>query len=130
MPVKFASALAFSIVLLVTGARAESSLDSAFEKLAPEERAHQACILKGIDAVRKAKLLKGVDRVKTSILSPAKFENNVVIAKGGAVRAKQHWYALSFTCAVTEDQMKATTFDFKLGDEIPEDKWEDYGLWK
>jgi len=26
--------------------------------------------------------------------------------------------------------MKAKSFNFQLGAEIPEDKWEDFGLWK
>jgi uncharacterized protein DUF930 len=109
---------------------ADASMDRVFQELEPEERAHQACNLRGIDAVRKGTHLKGVDRVKTSILKPAIFKDNVVIASGGAVRAKNHWYHLNFTCAVTGDQMKATTFDFKLGDEIPEATWEELGLWK
>ena len=82
------------------------------------------------NAVRKGSRLRGVDRVRTSILKPAAFKDNVVIAKGGAVRAKNNWYMLNFTCAVSSDQMKATSFVFQLGDEIPEAKWEDYGLWK
>lgn len=127
----FLGFLATLAVLSQQGAAlADEAMDRAFMKLEPEERAHQACILRGIDAVRKGSKLKGVDRVKTSILSPATFTNNVVTAKGGAVRAKHHWYAIEFTCAVTDDQMKATSFDYKLGDEIPETKWEDYGLWK
>lgn len=107
-----------------------AAIDRALEKLEPEERAHQACDIKGIDAVRKGSPLRKVDRVKSSSSARAIFKDNVVIAKGGAVRAKGHWYAISFTCAVTADQMKATSFDFKLGDEIPEAKWEDLGLWK
>ena len=123
----FALGIAFSYVDAV---RADASMDRVFQKLEPEERAHQVCDLKGIDAVRKGTHLKGVDRVKTSIAEPAKFKNNVVIANGGAVRANHRWYTLKYTCAVTSDQMRATAFDFKLGDEIPEAKWEDFGLWK
>jgi hypothetical protein len=32
--------------------------------------------------------------------------------------------------SVTPDQMKATSFTYELGAEIPEAKWEDLGLWK
>ena len=31
---------------------------------------------------------------------------------------------------LTPDQMKATSFTYELGAEIPEAKWEDLGLWK
>lgn len=109
---------------------ADASMDRVLKELEPEERAHQVCNLRGLDAIRKGSHLKGVDRVATTIQKPAVFKDNVVTAKGGVVRAKNHWYFLDFTCAVSNDQMKATSFDYKLGAEIPEDKWEDYGLWK
>jgi hypothetical protein len=104
-------------------------IDQALMKLGPEERARQVCIIKGIETVRKDKRLSQADRMKTSILRPAQFTGTVVTATGGAVRMQHHWYALKFTCEVTADLMKAKTFTFELGDEIPKDKWEDYGLW-
>lgn len=122
------------LLLILAGstqtALADASMDRVLKELEPEERAHQVCNLRGLDAVRKGSHLKGVDRVTTTLQKPAIFKDNVVIAKGGAVRAKNHWYFLDFTCAVSADQMKATSFDYKLGGEIPENKWEDFGLWK
>ena len=109
---------------------ADASMDRVLKELQPEERAHQVCNLRGIDAIRKGSHLRGVDRVTTTIQKPAVFKDNVVTAKGGAVRAKNHWYFLDFTCTVTADQMRAKSFNYKLGGEIPEAKWEDYGLWK
>ncbi len=125
-----------SLVLLLTFASstqialADASMDRVLKELEPEERAHQVCNLRGLDAIRKGSHLKGVDRVATTIQKPAVFKDNVVIAKGGAVRAQNRWYFLDFTCSVSADQMKATTFNYKLGGEIPEAKWEDFGLWK
>jgi hypothetical protein len=122
------------LLLILAGstqtAFADASMDRVLKELEPEERAHQVCNLRGLDAVRKGSHLKGVDRVATTLQKPAIFKDNVVIAKGGAVRAKNRWYFLEFTCAVSADQMKATSFDYKLGGEIPENKWEDFGLWK
>ena len=106
------------------------SLEDSLKKLGPEERAHQACVIKGVDTVRRDKRLPGVDRMKTGVAGAAAFDGAVVTAKGGAVRAKGRWYALTFVCKVTSDQMKATSFTYELGREIPEAKWEDYGLWR
>lgn len=111
-------------------ALADASMDRVLQKLDPEERAHQACSLRGLDAIRKGTHLKAIDRIKSSSRSLATFKDNVVIANGAALRAGHRWYALTYKCAVSDDQMKAKTFDFKLGAEIPEDKWEDFGLWK
>lgn len=109
-------------------ARADA-LQNALMKLPPEERVRQICIIKGLDRMRSEKSLPTADRMKTSILSPAQLNGEVLTAKGAAVRSKHHWFALNFTCEVTKDQMKATRFDYHVGEEIPADKWEDLGLW-
>ena len=122
--------MAVSLAVSGSNAFADASMDRVLRKLDPEERAHQACNIRGLDAVRRGTHLKGVDRVKTGGRSRAVFKNNVVTANGGAVRANHRWYGLKYKCAVTGDQMKATSFDFQLGAEIPEEEWENYGLWK
>ena len=102
------------------------SINDQLMKLDPEERAHQVCVIKGIDTIRREGKLPKADRLKTSITGRAA----QVATKGGAVRAKSHWYGLQFKCDVTPDQMKALTFSYEIGKEIPEDKWEDLGLWR
>lgn len=105
------------------------SLERAFEKLDPDERARQACVVKGIEQIRKDKRLKA-DRLKTGIFHPADLVGTMLTATGGAVRDNHTWYALKFKCEVTEDHMKAKSFTYELGTAIPEDKWEDLGLWR
>jgi hypothetical protein len=105
-------------------------MDKALAKLAPEERSQQACVLKGLDAVRRDARLHRADRIAASIFVPAVLNGTLLTAKGGAVRAGDHWYALSFTCQLTGDLMKATSFAFVLGAEIPKTTWEKHGLWQ
>ncbi|MGO4682740.1 DUF930 domain-containing protein [Hyphomicrobium sp. 2TAF46] len=119
----------FLIFLGLVSPAGAASMDQSLLKLDPEERAHQVCILKGILDINRAKKLTHVDRLKTSILSRATFDGTTVVAKGGAVRANHRWYQVKFTCAVTKDQMRATSFDYEIGPEIPESKWEDLALW-
>jgi hypothetical protein len=111
---------------LLAGAGA---FEQALRKLDPEERAHQACIIKGLETVRRDARLRGADRMKTSIFGRAVLEGTRLTAKGGAVRVKQHWYAISFTCTLVPDYMKATSFVFELGAEVPKARWDEYGLW-
>ncbi|MCC7251787.1 DUF930 domain-containing protein [Hyphomicrobium sp.] len=107
------------------------SLERSLAKLSPEERAHQACAIKGLEAVRRGdKRLAKADRLMPDTFRRAHFDGSVVSAKGAAVRANAHWYALTFECTVSDDQMKALVFTFKLGDEIPPETWEDVGLWR
>ena len=105
------------------------SFDDALRKLEPEERSHQACIIKGLDAVRRDARLRHADRINTSIFSRAVLNGTTLTAKGGAVRASKRWYTLVFTCSLTPDYMRAISFTFQLGAEIPKQRWEEYGLW-
>ncbi|MEZ5900652.1 MAG: DUF930 domain-containing protein [Hyphomicrobiaceae bacterium] len=125
-------ALACLVILSLSLNSSHSSADALSDslmKLPPEERARQACIVKGLERMRRDKRLPRADRMKSSILSPAQLNGEVLTAKGAAVRSKERWFALSFTCEVTKDLLKATTFDYEVGSEIPADKWEDLGLW-
>lgn len=121
--------LTFALFLTASPAFA-GPVDRAMLNLDPEERAHQACIIKGIASIRQDKSLPGVDRMKTGIFGRAEFNDDThVVAHGGAVRANHHWYKLTFDCRVSADQMTATSFTYKLGAEIPKTNWEDLGLW-
>jgi hypothetical protein len=105
------------------------SIKDQMAKLDPEERAHQACAIKGLETIRHDRKLPGADNMKTGIFGRAVYVGNEVTAKGGAVKAHNRWYKLKFDCTVTPDQMKATAFTYEIGTEIPQDKWEDLGLW-
>jgi hypothetical protein len=118
------------LLLLAPPALEAGNIKDQLMKLDPEERAHQACIIKGVDTIRHDKKLPGTDRVKTSIGGRATYTGTQVTSKWGAVRAKSHWYHLTFKCDVTADQLKAVTFTYEIGKEIPESKWEDLGLWR
>jgi hypothetical protein len=120
--------LAFCVCCMPALATA-GPFDDALRKLEPEERSHQACIIKGLDAVRRDARLRAADRMKTSIFSRAVLDGTTLVAKGGAVRANKRWYTLSFTCKLTADYMRATSFIFQLGAEVPQQRWDEYGLW-
>jgi len=115
---------------LIASAAQAGTIDKQLQMLDPEERAHQVCIIKGIDTIRRDGKYPKADRLKTSITGRAAFSGTRVAAKGGALRANNHWYALKFNCDVTDDQMKALSFTYQVGAEIPEDRWNDLGLWR
>jgi hypothetical protein len=128
MQVRFV--LAVTALLWAAPTFAASSIEQALARLDPEERSHQACILRGLEAVQRHPRLRRADRMKTSIFSRAVLDGTLLTAKGGAVRVGDHWYTLSFSCQLTGDYMKATSFSFMLGSEIPRIAWDRLGLWR
>jgi Domain of Unknown Function (DUF930) len=106
-----------------------NALDRALAQMDPEERAHQACMILGLDKVRKDRVFPHADRMQPGVLGRVNVEGNRVTGSGGAVRADHHWYRISYDCTVSKDRMKATAFTYKVGPEIPRKKWDDIGLW-
>ncbi len=130
MKAAYTTILTALFLIDVSTVASAGSLEKSLMKLSPEERAHQACVVKGLEAIRRDKRLSRADRLVTDTFKRASFADNVVTAKGGAVRADKHWYALSFNCTVSGDQLKALAFTYELGKEIPPDTWEEVGLWR
>ena len=63
-----------------------ATFEQSLAKLAPEERAHEACALKGLETMRKDARLRKADRVKSSTLQRASLKGTTLVAKEGAVR--------------------------------------------
>jgi hypothetical protein len=118
------------VACLLPDAASAASPEASLARLAPEFRAHQVCILRGMPIVKRERMVRRADRMKTSIFRPAVVEGSKLVATGGAVRSAGHWYALSFSCDLSSDWMKATSFTYKLGSEIPHAEWERLGLWR
>lgn len=130
MRAAYITVLALFLAFDITEVAAAGSLERSLMKLSPEERAHQACVVKGLETIRRDKRLPKADRLVPDTFKRATFDGAVVSAKGAAIRASEHWYALTFNCTVTDDQMKAVAFSYELGKEIPPESWEEVGLWR
>ena len=121
--------LSVAAMILWTQTAGANSMERVLAKLEPQERADQVCMMLGVDKIRKERTLPHADRMQSDVLGHATFTGTRVTTTGGAVRANHKWYRLTFDCTVTADQMKATAFTYKLGPEIPREKWDDIGLW-
>jgi hypothetical protein len=121
------SALVFGLLPVAASA---ATFEQMLLRLDFEERADQVCVKLGVDTIRKEGHLPGTDRLMTSVSGRAAAEKDVIVAKHAAVRAKSLWYELKFKCEVSADHMKALSFKYELGPEIPRSEWQDLGLWQ
>ena len=69
------------------------------------------------------------DRTIVSALALPKVQGNTMAGEGGAFRSKGQWFQFSFKCQTSDDHMKVQAFSFKIGEPIPEEKWEPHGLY-
>lgn len=107
----------------------ESRFLRGLRLLAPEDRLVQLCDFTAMQRIGKEHKTFRPDRAVADASKVSRVKEHTVMAEGGAFRSKGDWYALSYTCAATPDHMKVTSFKYKIGDEIPEAKWKEYGLW-
>ncbi len=109
---------------------AAKRLEQSLQRLDPATRFEQVCDLEAMARIRRDPNPHRPDRAVGSAVSEVRVEGNTMQGTGGAFRSKGKWYLFSFTCRTTPDHMKVEAFAYRLGIEIPEEKWEDYGLWR
>jgi hypothetical protein len=124
--------LALAIVV-VTGtglAAADSHIEEMLKRIDPEDRLEQVCDYAAADRIAHSHSGYRPDRAVIDSVSPPQISGDTVKGDGGAFRSGGQWYQFSFTCKTTPDRLKILSFDFRIGDRIPEDKWDSFGLWR
>jgi hypothetical protein len=104
--------------------------DRSLTHLDPTTRLEQVCAVETMTRVGKDDNPYRPDRAVIYALSKPKLTGDTVTGNGGAFRSKGKWYQYSFTCKTTPDRMKVSTFTYKVGKPVPEEKWETYGLYR
>jgi hypothetical protein len=127
-----------AMIILCAMSVAAAANDARFRKmlktLDPSLRLEQVC---DAEAMRQIGKKKGEDkkryrpdRAMIGALSRPQIAGDTAEGSGGAFRSRGKWYAFSFTCETAPDRLSVTSFDFKVGRPIPEEKWPDYGLYR
>jgi len=125
-------AIAF-VMTLAAGtslAAADSHIAAMLERIDPSERLEVICEYAAADRIGRDKNPYHPDRAVIDSISPAKMKGDLAEGTGGAFRSRGQWYQFSFHCKTTPDRLKILSFDYRVGEKIPEDKWDAYGLWR
>lgn len=125
-----ALAIGLAILLGAGATAAQGRFERSLQKLAPGERLVQICNYTAMQRIREAYRQYRPDRAVADARDRASISNNTVEAKGGAFRSRRKWYALSYKCTASPDDMKVSSFTYKIGSEIPQSKWALYSLWE
>jgi hypothetical protein len=133
---RLASAIGLALIVAAqTLAAPSTARESRFLRglrlLAPEDRLVQLCDFTAMQRIGKEYGKKyRPDRAVADAATESRVKDHTVKADGGAFRSKDKWYSLSYTCTAAPDHLTVTSFKYKVGDEIPEAKWKEYGLWE
>lgn len=117
-------------VFVAYTAAAETRFERSLKMLAPAERLEQLCDYTAMTRIRQDARHFRPDRAVANAMSDVLHKNDTIVAKGGAFRSRGKWYALSYTCTAEPEHLKVKSFQYTVGNEIPEEKWASYGLWQ
>jgi len=123
-------AIAATSLVAVQAAGLSAEVQRVLKLLEPVDRLEQICDYTAMVQIRKDSRHFHPDRAVASATKQPKIGPNTIDAKGGAFRSRGHWYAMSYVCTATPDNMQVTSFRLKIGKEIPETEWASLGLWQ
>ncbi len=108
----------------------EARFERSLKLLMPADRMAQLCDATAMSRIRKDKPTHRPDRAVANATVDVVIAGNTLEATGGAFRSRGKWYALSYSCKTNDERLKVLSFEYRIGDEIPEEKWAGYGLWQ
>jgi hypothetical protein len=118
------------LVLTNSAGAMNARIARSLRMLAPVDRIEQLCDYRAMQQIRHDHRQYHPDRLVAGARERARIHGHTVVAKGAAFRSHRRWYALSYACTTASDDMSVTSFSYKIGSEIPEDKWASYDLWQ
>ena len=93
----------------------DASVMRQLNALAPEERLEQRC-----DTEQKG---MRPDKVIAYTFGDPEVGKNSIKAPGAVFRSAGEWYKLKYKCQLKSDSLSIQSFDYRVGDKIPEEQW-------
>jgi hypothetical protein len=128
--------VAFVLLLAVSAAPAfaqdknQKRLEGILKRMDPATRLEQICDVEAMKRIGRENKEFRIDRSVVSALVDPQVKGDTLTGKGAAFRSKGKWYRYAFTCRTTADRLRVISFEYKLGDEIPETQWSKHGLYQ
>jgi hypothetical protein len=110
--------------------RQQKHLEYMLKRLDPATRLEQVCDAAAMRQINRDHREFRIDRSVASALIEPQVKGDTLIGKGGAFRSKGKWYQFTFTCQAAPDRLRVISFEYKLGEEIPETQWSKHGLYQ
>jgi hypothetical protein len=124
------------VALILSGGPATASdkrqkqLEHMLKRLDPATRLEQVCDAEAMKQIASDHREYRIDRSVVSALAEPRVKGDTLAGQGAAFRSKGKWYQYAFTCHASPDRLRVISFEYKLGDEIPETQWSKHGLYQ
>jgi hypothetical protein len=102
----------------ILSAPAMAKARDAIEKLPREKRLAQTCNIEAVGQIGNAGRNFSPDAVIADAFAKPAIDGTRFTVGGGAFRSQKKWYAIGYTCTLSEDLSKVTSFSFRLGGDV------------
>jgi hypothetical protein len=125
----------FVALVLCSGPTAASDkrqkhLEHMLKRLDPATRLEQVCDAEAMKQIARDNREFRIDRSVVSAIEEPRARGDTLSGNGAAFRSRGKWSQYSFTCNASPDRLRVIAFEYKLGDEIPEARWLQHGLYQ
>ncbi|WP_222877467.1 DUF930 domain-containing protein [Terrihabitans soli] len=125
------AALCLALILIAGPALAAADkMQRSLEALEPATEMMEVCDIAVSAKISAETSYSQVDRVVADALKEPVADGDIFTATGGAFRDHGHWYGLRFICTLAPDHLSTQSLRYAVGNEIPESRWEEFGLWR
>lgn len=133
--VRVVVASVFAALILFSGPGSASDkrqkhLENMLKRLDPSTRLEQVCDAEAMKQINRDHREFRIDRSVVSAITEPRVKGDTLSGTGAAFRSKGKWYRYSFTCTAAPNRLSVLSFEYKLGDEIPETQWSQHGLYQ
>jgi Domain of Unknown Function (DUF930) len=125
-----ALALSATPPFVAPSAALDAAIVKGLKELDLNARLEQRCDIEAMSRIAKDKKGYRPDRVVAGATAETKIDGDSIEGDGAAFRSKGKWYQLSYVCRTSDDHMDVLDFNYKIGEAIPENDWEKFGLWE
>lgn len=106
----------------------DRKIAAALPTLGNDERVIQLCSIEALEQIKAAKPEFAPDTLVAYAFGDMNVAAGILTAPGAAFRSRRKWRNVSLICTVSAHHSGVTAFEFTLGDEVPEDQWEEHYL--
>jgi hypothetical protein len=122
--------LALNTLIVGPASAAADKMQRSLEELEPVTQMMEVCDIAVSAKISAETRYSLVDFMVADAIDQPVATADVLAANGGAFRDHGHWYGLRYSCTLTPDHLAAKNVRYAIGHEIPESRWEQYGLWR
>lgn len=107
----------------------DQSLVRQFEKLDPQTRLEQRCDTEAMERINADKSTFKPDKVIAYTFAEPVMKEDKMKAPGAVFRSKGEWYKLKFKCLTDAEHLDILSFEYKIGELVPRDSWDEFFLY-